>query len=156
MNRATGLTVPSLPQDDGKYHIRRMQLSDTWSIAALAATEYFDTALNAFLCPHRHENPDHVTRRFTRMIQGRYFNPRSIGFVAVTSANPHRPIGYAQFIRFGNDAAAQTLISQEFSLWRMLRKWWLKIQAFIVDFFWPDRSVDHKAMSQFMASVQRG
>lgn len=147
--------MSSFQQHDRPFLIRRMQLSDIWLMAQLAATEYFDSDLNSFLCPGRHDHPDHVTRRFARMIQGRYFNPRSIGFVAVEPSCPHRPVGYAQFVRLGDDEAARKLISQQGSFWRMLQKWWFKIQASVVDFLWPDRSVDHKAMRQFMRSVER-
>ncbi|KAJ5579938.1 uncharacterized protein N7459_005923 [Penicillium hispanicum] len=155
MSRAPGLTMPAYQQPNENFLIRPMQLSDTWLVAPLAATEYFDSDLNAYLCSRRHEYPDHVTRRFARMIQGRYFNPRSLGFVAVTASSPYKPIAYAQFARLGNDEAALDLVAQRASFWRTLQKWWLAIQASIVDFFWPDRSVDHRAMRKFMRSVER-
>lgn len=149
-----GLTPPLQPRD-GTFLIRRMQSSDIPIMAAIAATEYFDSDLNAFLCPHRHQFPDHVTRRFAQMIHDRYLNPRSIGFVAVNPVNPHTPVAYAQFIRLGNDQAALQLLSSQRSFWNTLARWWFKIQTPVVNFFWPDKSVDRDALRRFMESVQR-
>ncbi|KAJ5641619.1 hypothetical protein N7490_005619 [Penicillium lividum] len=137
-----------------KFLIRRMQSSDIPMMGSLAATAYFDSSLNSFLCPHRHEYPDHVIRRFVQMVQGRYLNPRSIGFVAVDAANPATPVAYAQFVRLGNDCAAMRLISNESSLWLLLRAWWFKIRVSVTNLFWPDRSIDHDAMNAFMKSAE--
>lgn len=150
-----GLTTPSLQQIEGTFLIRRMQSSDIPMMAAIAATEYFDSDLNTFLCPHRHQYPDHVTRRFAQMIQGRYLNPRSIGFVAVDPVHPQTPIAYAQFLRLGHDAAARQLLSSQSSFWKTLARWWFQIETSIVNFFWPDKSVDPDAMRRFLESVRR-
>lgn len=149
--------MASLQHGDGKrFLIRGLQSSDIPIIARMAATEYFDSVLNSFLCPYRHKYPEHVTRRFTQMIQGRYLNPRNIGFVAVDALNPSTgPVGYAQFIRLGNDQAAKQLVEKQSSLWLVVRTWWFKIYTFVVNLLSPDRSVDHDALSAFMKSVKR-
>ncbi|KAJ6096735.1 hypothetical protein N7486_007481 [Penicillium sp. IBT 16267x] len=141
-------------QEKKTFLIRRMQSSDIPILGHLAATTYFDSPLNAFLCPHRYEYPKHVIRRFVQMIRGRYLNPRSIGFVAVDHASPSTPVAYAQFIRLGNDQAALQLISNQRSIWRLMKTWWFKIRASLVNLFWPDRSVNPDAMKTFMKSVE--
>lgn len=142
------------PQESGKFLIRRMQSSDIPILGTLVATTYFDTPLTAFICPRRHEYPEHVIRRFVQMIQARYLNPRSIGFVAVDRASPSIPVAYAQFVRLGNDQAALQLISNQRSIWRLLQAWWFKIRASIVSLLSPDRSVDHDAWDAFMKSAK--
>ncbi|KAJ5726539.1 acyl-CoA N-acyltransferase [Penicillium malachiteum] len=141
-----------------EYLIRRIQPSDIPIIAQIAATEYFDSELNSYLCPHRHEYPDHVTRRFIQMIHGRYLNPRSIGFVAIAnpgSGSDQTPMGYAQFIRLGEDASARELISSQSSLFRTLETWWFKSYTMVLRIISPDRSLDHKALSTFLASCKK-
>ncbi|KAJ5645492.1 hypothetical protein N7507_011503 [Penicillium longicatenatum] len=141
-------------QENEEFLIRRMQSSDIPILGVLAATAYSDSPLDAFLCPHRHEYPEHVIRRFVQMIQGRYLNPRSIGFVAVHHATPSTPIAYAQFIRLGNDQAALQLISNQRSLWRLLKTWWFKIRTSIVNLLWPDRSVNRDALNEYFESCK--
>lgn len=141
-------------QESEKVLIRRMQSSDIPILGTLAATTYFDSPLTAFLRPRRHEYPEHVIRSFVQMIQGRYLNPRSIGFVAVDRASPFTPVAYAQFIRLGNDQAALQLISDQRSIWRLLQAWWFKIQASVVNLFSPDHSINHDALDAFMKSAK--
>ncbi|KAJ6032460.1 acyl-CoA N-acyltransferase [Penicillium herquei] len=141
-----------------EYLIRRIQPSDIPIIAQIAATEYFNSELNTYLCPHRHKYPDHVTRRFIQMIHGRYLNARSIGFVAIAksdSESDQTPVGYAQFIRLGEDAPARELISSQSSLFRTLERWWFKLYATVLSIISPDRSLDHRAMSAFLASCKK-
>lgn len=123
-------------------------------MARIASTEYFDSPLNSFLCPHRHKYPNDLVRRFVQMMQSRFLNPRCIGFVAVSAAAPGIPIGYAQFIRLGNDEAARRLVSEQASLWRSVKRWWLSLRTWIVNLVWPDRSVDRDAMRAFDASAE--
>ncbi|KAJ5738201.1 acyl-CoA N-acyltransferase [Penicillium malachiteum] len=142
-----------------EYLIRRIQPSDIPIIAQIAATEYFDSELNAYLCPHRHRYPDHVTRRFIQMITGRYLNPRSVGFVAIakpaSGSSNQTPVAYAQFIRLGEDASAKELISSQSSLLRTLETWWFKLYTKVLNLISPDRSLDHGAMSTFLASAKK-
>lgn len=87
-------------------------------------------------------------------MQSRYLNPRSIGFVAVSAAAPGIPVGYAQFIRLGNDEAARRLVSQQASLWLSVKRWWFNLRTWIENLVWPDRSVDREAMQVFEASAE--
>ncbi|KAJ5092704.1 hypothetical protein N7456_008565 [Penicillium angulare] len=136
-----------------RFLIRPIQSSDIPIVGHIAATEYFNSELNSFLCPHRHKHPDHVTRRFIQMIQGRSLDPRNIGFVATDVLDPSKPVAYAQFIRLGNDQAAVQLLANQSSIWLTLKGWWFKIHTSMVNFLWPDRSVDPATMSTFMKSV---
>lgn len=88
------------------------------------------------------------------MVQGRYLNPRSIGFVAVSASAPGIPVAYAQFIRLGNDEAARRLVSQQASFWLTVQRWWFSLRAWIENLIWPDRSVDRNAMRAFGASAE--
>ncbi|KAJ5168049.1 transferase [Penicillium canariense] len=151
---SSGSTVPP-SQDDKKFLIRRMQYSDIPFMANIATTEYFESDLNKFLCPHRRQYPDHLRRRFVQMMRARYLDPRSMGFVAVEPSSPRQPVGYAQFTRLGNDEAAQRLITVQSSVWLALCGWWLRIQTSIETFLWPDRSIDRDAMRQFDTFAKR-
>jgi hypothetical protein len=43
------------------------------------------------------------------------FNPRAITFVVCTKANPSLPVGFAQFVRLGEDAGAMLHFEDVFS-----------------------------------------
>ncbi|CAL5871756.1 uncharacterized protein PFLUO_LOCUS6009 [Penicillium psychrofluorescens] len=144
---------PSSPDSTEKLIIRRMTPPDIPTMARISCTEYFDSPLNTFLCPHRHQYPNDCLRRFVQMIRGRSLNPRSIGFVAVSASAPGIPLGYAQFIRLGNDDAAKRLVSAQASLWLSVQRWWNSLCTRIVNLVWPDRSADPDAMRQFDASA---
>lgn len=123
-------------------------------MARIASTEYFDSPLTAFLCPHRHKYPNDVVRRFARMMHGRYLDPRSIGFVAVSAAAPGIPVGYAQFIRLGDDKAAKRLVAEQAAFWRTVKRWWFGLWSWIENLVWPDRSVDMGALRVLHASAE--
>lgn len=146
--------MPSFQRKDSNILIRRTQYSDIPSMANIAAAEYRDSDLNKFLCPYRHQYPDHFTRRFLQMFQARHFDPQSIGFVAVESSSPYKPVAYIQLTRLGNDEPARRLIAAQDSLWRRLCHWGLRIQTLIVNYFWPDRSTNHDAARQFGESIK--
>ena len=143
------------PQEEDKIVIRSLKYSDIPKIANIAATTYFDSDLSAFLCPRRHEHPSYIPRRFRQMTEARVLNPRNIGFVAVKASSPEEPVGYALFIRLGDDEAALRLIAQQSSFWLTVRKWWTKIRTWIENFIWPDPSVDHDAVRRFNESEER-
>jgi ribosomal protein S18 acetylase RimI-like enzyme len=149
-----GLTMPSLKCKDSNILIRPTRYSDIPFMATIAANEYRGSDLNNFLCPYRHQYPDHFTRRFLQMFQPRHFDPRSIGFVAVEPASPHNPVAYIQMTRFGNDEPARQLIAAQDSFWCRLYLWGLQIRTSIVNYLWPDRSTDHDAARQFGESIE--
>ncbi|KAK9342126.1 acyl-CoA N-acyltransferase [Lipomyces starkeyi] len=142
------------PRTDEKIIIRPMQFSDIPWMAGIAASEYFDSDLNAFLCPRRREYPEDLIRRFHQMIQQRFFNPRTVSFVAVVASHVHRPVGYAQFARFGDDAAAHRLVAAQTSIWRTVQAWYYLARDRVLNCLWPDRSVDREAMRRFNESCQ--
>lgn len=146
--------APSSPHDKESILLRRIQYSDIPKIASIAATEYFDSEVCAFLCPRRHDYPHFVTRRFIQMIEPRFLNPRNIGFLAFEASNPREPLGYAQFIRLGDDEAALRLVAQQSSFWLTLQQWWSKIRAAVENYLWPDLAVDHDALRRFLSSTE--
>ncbi|KAE8313386.1 acyl-CoA N-acyltransferase [Aspergillus transmontanensis] len=134
--------------------IRRMTRPDIPYMAHLASTTYFNSPLSQFLSPYRHTYPEDFTQRFVQMIRARYFNPRCIGFVAVSASNPDIPVAYAQFIRLGNDNAARDLITAQTSIWNTLRRWYVTVQTWIENLLWPDRSGDADAVRRFEKSAE--
>ncbi|KAB8069531.1 acyl-CoA N-acyltransferase [Aspergillus leporis] len=139
---------------DETIRIRRIQRPDIPIMAQIAATAYLYSDLNNFLCPYRFTYLNDYTHRFVQMIRARYFNPRCIGFVAVCSSNPNIPVGYAQFIRLGNDEAARRLIAAQSSFWQTLQGWCVGIWTWIEKLIWPDRSTDNEALRKFMAMAE--
>ncbi|KAJ5454593.1 uncharacterized protein N7458_005549 [Penicillium daleae] len=150
-----GLTMPSFQRKGSNILIRRAQYSDIPFMANIAAAEFRDSDLNKFLCPYRHQYPDHFNRRFLQMFQARHFDPRSIGFVAVEPSSPHKPVAYIHLTRFGDDEQARRLIAAQDSLWRRLCHRLLQLRTMIVNYLWPDRSTDHDAARQFDESAKR-
>lgn len=131
-----------------------MQLSDIPHMAQIASKSYFNTPLSAYISPLRHTYPEDFNRRFVQMIRARYYNPRSIGFVAVSASKPELPIAYAQFIRLGNDEAARRLIAAQRTVWGTVMGWVVGIWHRIENWVWPDRSVDVKAVGNFARAVE--
>ncbi|CEO59927.1 hypothetical protein PMG11_04577 [Penicillium brasilianum] len=150
-----GLTMPSFQQKGSNILIRPTHYSDIRFMANIAAAEYRDSVLSNFLCPYRHQYPNHFNRRFLHFFQARHFDPRSIGFVAVESSSPNKPVGYIQITRLGDDEPAKRLIATRDTLWRRLCHWLLQTQISIVNYLWPDRSTDREAARQFDESAQR-
>lgn len=150
-----GLTMPSFKCKDSNILIRRARYSDIPYMANIAANEYRDSDLNKFLCPYRHQYPDHFIRRFLQIFRARHFDPRSIGFVAVEPSRPHKPVAYMQMTRLGNDEPARQLIAAQDSVWCRLCRWALQIQTSIVNYLRPDRSTDRDAARQFGESTGR-
>ncbi|KAB8261553.1 acyl-CoA N-acyltransferase [Aspergillus pseudonomiae] len=134
--------------------IRRITPPDIPQMAQLASTAYFHTPLSQFLSPHRHTYPADFTRRFAQSMRARYYNPRCIGFVAVSASDPGTPVGYAQFIRLGEDKAARDLIAAQSSIWNTLRRWWVTVRTWIETLVRPDRSVDADAVAEFEKAVE--
>ncbi|KAE8139073.1 acyl-CoA N-acyltransferase [Aspergillus pseudotamarii] len=134
--------------------IRRMTLPDIPYMAQLASTTYFNTPLSQFLSPYRHTYPEDFTRYFGHRIRARYFNPRCIGFVAVSASNPGLPVAYAQFIRLGNDEAARRLIAAQSSIWKTLCRWCMTAWVWIENILRPDRSVDSDAVGRLEKSAE--
>ncbi|KAF7585649.1 hypothetical protein BBP40_010352, partial [Aspergillus hancockii] len=123
-------------------------------MAQIAATAYLHSDLNNFLCPHRFTYRSDYTHRFVQMIRARYFNPRCISFVAVPTSSPNTPIGYAQFIRLGNDAAARHLIASQSSLSLTIQRWYNAAWTWIENLLWSDRSTDYAALRAFEVAAQ--
>jgi GNAT superfamily N-acetyltransferase len=150
-----GLTVPSFRQKDNNILIRRTRYSDIPHMATIAAAVFQDSDLNKFLCPYRHQHPNHFIRRFLHMFQARHFDPRSLGFVAVESSSPGKPVAYIQLSRLGDDEAARQLIAAQDSLWRRVCHWMIQLRNSIVNYLWHDRSSDHDAVRRFGESAKR-
>ncbi|CRG91940.1 hypothetical protein PISL3812_08994 [Talaromyces islandicus] len=141
------------PVSAEKFFVRRMVSQDIPIIARIACTEYFDSPLNEFLCPHRHKYPNDLLRRFVLMIQARYLIPRTIGFVAVSSSSPDIPVGYVQSTRLGDDEAAKLLLAEQASIWLTFKTWWSGFRTRVERLVWPDRSLDPNAMRVFDAAA---
>ncbi|KAJ5379995.1 uncharacterized protein N7496_002423 [Penicillium cataractarum] len=150
-----GLTMPSFQRKGSNILIRPTRYSDIPTMANIAAAVYRDSVYSDFLCPYRHQYPHHFNRRFLQIFQVRHFDPRSIGFVAVESSSPDKPVAYIQLTRLGDDEPARRLIATRDTLWRRLFHWLLQTRMSIVNYLWPDRSTDHDAARQFDESAQR-
>lgn len=90
--------------------IQKARLWDGAEIGRIAATTYKITPLSHFLAPRRLQYPEDWERGFIQRAQKRLFDPRNLSFVVVTKSNPNLPVGYAQFIRFGDDEGARKQI----------------------------------------------
>jgi GNAT superfamily N-acetyltransferase len=129
--------------------IRQAHIWEAYRIGEIAAKTYFNTPLTKFLSPYRHKYPTHFVRGFKQRYQANLLNPRNLTFVACEASNPSYPIGYAQFLRIGNDEGAKKQIASRWSIGLLFLSWifWLycKVQAWLI----PDKSVDPKALADF-------
>jgi GNAT superfamily N-acetyltransferase len=133
--------------------IRKARLWDGAELGRIAAATYMNTPLSGFVAPKRYQYPEDWERGFMQRAQKRLFEPRNLSFVVVTKSNPDLPVGYAQFIRFGDDEGARKQIESHSRLKRIM----LKVLAIVftawhwIVNFWAggDKSEDKKAVATF-------
>lgn len=135
--------------------IRRARLWDGPEIGRIAAETYLDTSLSEFVAPKRYEFREDWERGFIHRAQKRLFEPRNLSFVLVTKSNPNLPVGFAQFIRLGDDEGARRQIESHSRLKRvMLELLFLLYSAWcwiVLLWFGGDKSEDKQAHATFEA-----
>jgi ribosomal protein S18 acetylase RimI-like enzyme len=72
-----------------------------------------------------------------------------VSVVACPASSPQKAIAYAQFSRLGDDEGAKRQIDTRKTIWHTILAWYYTIKFKIVDYIWPDRSVNREAMKQF-------
>ncbi|KAE8443264.1 hypothetical protein EG329_002052 [Mollisiaceae sp. DMI_Dod_QoI] len=146
------------PQSQEELLIRKARLWEAGEIGRIGATTYLHTPLSSFLAPKRLQYPRHWERGFTQRAQRRMFSPRNLTFVVCTKSNPRLAVGYAQFVRLGDDEGARRLIEsysrlERFGLWVLgvvygvwcwVVSWWVG----------GDRSEDKEAAETFFGWTQ--
>ncbi|KAH8647994.1 acyl-CoA N-acyltransferase [Tricladium varicosporioides] len=154
-NAANGTTTSTTskpsPKPNSEIIIRQAHFSEYTQLGVLAAKAFFDSPLTAYLSPHRKEHYSHYQRGFKQRVLSRLLDPRNLSFVAVQAEKPDVVIGYAQFVRYGEDEGAQKQMRSRKSIWLTLLGWlwvvWLKVLEWVD----PDRSSDDKALASFIA-----
>jgi ribosomal protein S18 acetylase RimI-like enzyme len=107
------LPTPSHPNPSKEITIiRRARLTEAPQIGRIAARSYCSTPVTAFLNPNREKYYADYERGFVERAISRMLSPRSVTFVACTVEEPGRVVGYAQFVRLGDDAGARKLIRE--------------------------------------------
>jgi len=74
-----------------------------------------------------------------------------VSVVACPASSPEKVVGYAQFSRVGDDEGAKRQIASRKTAWLSILAWYCTIKFKIVDYVWPDRSVNPEAEKQFEA-----
>lgn len=137
----------------GKFLVRHARVSDVAGLSTVMAAVYFDSPLTTFLHPKRHEYPEDLLRSWQRMIRIRLFDPRRVSLVA-TTLDDTSPVAFIQLYRYGDDTAAQRLVSSQRSIWNTAQSWYYYLKTQIEDYFWPDRAGDPVAIKEFAKSCE--
>ncbi|TVY81066.1 hypothetical protein LSUE1_G005209 [Lachnellula suecica] len=130
--------------------IREAHIWEAYRMGEIAAKTYHDTPLTNFLSPYRQKYPSHYVRGCVHRNIMRFFNPRTLSLVACEASNPSYPIGYAQFIRLGDDEGAKRHVASRNSLWRWVLGW--LFWAYYKVLFWAvggDKSSEPKNLAAF-------
>jgi GNAT superfamily N-acetyltransferase len=139
------LSSPSNSSPDPfTYTIRPARLSDIPCMSSLAACAYLKSSFIAFLYPSRHAYISSHAYTFSQRIRYRMLSPRCVSLIAVSSSG--LAVGYAQFERRGDDAAALERERNGNTWTFLLTKIWLYAR-----FAWDyatfyDKSVDRRRM----------
>jgi ribosomal protein S18 acetylase RimI-like enzyme len=153
-----GDTTPNTSAPSPEFLIRPGRLADIPSLAFHSTRAYWRSAVNRFIAPHAERYPDDLSRHFRQSMRRRVFKPNYLFLVACKASDPDTAVGYGQFARLGNDAAAKELVSSTGLLQRM----WMWIFSWIfwaydtVDLFvWRPHAFDPNALSQLAAWNKR-
>ncbi|KAI5849844.1 acyl-CoA N-acyltransferase [Tricharina praecox] len=155
---ATGESEPLLPATAAAaaasrppftYTLRPATLADVPSMASLAACAYLSSSFSDFLSPGRFAYISEHAYGYTQRVRYRMLSPRCVSIIAVSSSG--LPVGYAQFVRHGEDAAAKE-VHRNGNTWAFqLKRAWLYAR-FAWDYItFTDRSMDQKALKVMMA-----
>jgi len=126
------------------YTIRPARLSDIPCMSSLAACAYLNSSFIAFLYPSRHAYISSHAYSFSQRIRYRMLSPRCVSLIAVSSTG--LAVGYAQFERRGDDAAALERERNGNTWIFLLTKIWLYAR-FAWDYAtFRDKSVDQRRM----------
>jgi GNAT superfamily N-acetyltransferase len=126
--------------------------SDFWVLAAVLVSTHAGSIIDGFLCPYRELYPHDALRAAYQRIVLRWLNPRNLTYIACPTSYPQKPIGFIQFHRIGDDAGTKRQIVSRQTIWLKILAWYVSAKFHIVNYIWPDRSVDHNAKKLFETS----
>jgi len=152
--------------------LRTATYTDAPTMGLLASKTYQNHPLTAFLSPRRFEFWDDYVRGFRQRCQDRLLDPRCLSIVVVVADPRHLSqtgnpdgdgdddteeiIAFAQFRRQGNDAFADALVEENWSLKGMLKWWWVWGVAKVGGIIWRDRTeIDGAARREFLMVCER-
>jgi hypothetical protein len=81
----------------------------------------------------------------------RWADPRTVSVVPCPASSPEKVVGHAHFSRVGNNEGARLQIASRKTAWLSVLAWHYTIKFKVVNYIWPDRSVDPEAEKQFEA-----
>ena len=82
-------------------------------------------------------------------------DPRNLTFVAVSSSNPSAPLGYAQFVRLGDDEGAKRQMASRASLLLTLAGWLFWLYSLVLKWVvGADKSCDLERQKAFEAHTK--
>ncbi|OWP02306.1 hypothetical protein B2J93_1268 [Marssonina coronariae] len=130
--------------------VRRSRLFEGHHIGRIAAKTYYNSPLTAFLSPRRDQYYADYERGFSHRAQARLFTARNVTLFAYEKSRPAWPVGYVQFVRRGDDAAARKMDRDAGCVWRAVLRvlaWlWAVYVCLVVG---VDRSADAEAGEVF-------
>lgn len=134
-----------------KVLIRPGRISDFLVIGRIAAYTYQDTDLTTYLSPRSREHYNAYKRGFQERALQRLLSPRNQTFAAYEESNPDVVIGYAQFVRLGDDEGAKRQIERRKKFWMAPALWlWNLILPIL---YWVDRNTcdDYEHVVEFLS-----
>jgi ribosomal protein S18 acetylase RimI-like enzyme len=139
----------STAKSDGPILIRPANFVDVPTMGNVAFEGYAGSPLEKFLTPLRPQYPEDARRGWIQRMILRWFDARTVSFVAYPASSPHEILGYAQFIRLGDDEGGKRHIASRQSWLFRLQGWYYAYKFKVVDYFWPDRSVNADNLKRF-------
>ncbi|KAF8860087.1 hypothetical protein BDZ45DRAFT_672806 [Acephala macrosclerotiorum] len=140
------------PKSQEELIIRKARLWEGGEIGRIAAATYRDTPLSQFVAPKRFQYWKDWERGFIQRAQRRLLDPRNLSLVVCTKSNPGLAVGYAQFVRLGDDEGARKQIESHSRLQRV-GLWFLRLGygawCWLTSALIGDRSEDKKANALF-------
>lgn len=130
--------------------VRPAKFNDVPKMAFTAFMGYADSPLEQFLSPLRSEYPEDALRGWYQRMLLRWLDPRVVSVAACPASSPEKVIGYAQFLRAGDDSGAKQQIASRKTIWLSVLAWYYTIKFKIMDYVWPNRSVSLAAEKQFI------
>ena len=138
-----------------KFILRPAHLSDLPVMAQHAKDAYWHSPITDWIAPRAADHPEDLVRHMLQDIQKSFANASNLSLVVCVPAEngeKEKIVGYGQFLRKGNDAAAAEFPKSKglINLWGLwILSWWFWAWHFMSKNIWPDRISDVNATKTF-------
>lgn len=131
-----------------------MKLSDCAHLGRMTTSAFANTSVERFLSPLAHKYPNDLIRGRNQTIRRRLLNERAYSVVACLTSEEGKEevVGFAQFVRLGEDDGAQDWVRRKgwwARAWMWVLSWLFYYFGKVENWLFPAKAFDEKALATF-------